>query len=309
TTGVILIDPKTDEQSPFIKCGTDKHGFYKVPLKALSRKWRDVFRQETCFVRGDREIFWEQAKNSKWLARYHIRSVAAGLWLAHPLEPAIRALIFAVYWLVGELAASRQPTGLLKDRFLLLHWLIFEPGSTPETVKAPRSDYPLRSSREIDKKGLWGLSRRPVDSCRYNVRRFIEANEAILRAWHDAVEDVWEATHRGTIDITPDTSTATRLQPTDEHEQPGDIPKPAVAGRPTKRPPLSERAAAVYEILTKLPEHRAMTGPQLIDALVARGIRTEQSTLTSRIVPELRPYGIENVPRKGYHIPLGKRSQ
>jgi len=72
-------------------------------------------------------------------------------------------------------------------------------------------------------------------------------------------------------------------------------------------PILSDAAAGVYEILIAQPFYQGMTGPQLLDALLARGINIEQSTLTSRIIPELEPYGVENAPRKGYRIPENRR--
>lgn len=68
------------------------------------------------------------------------------------------------------------------------------------------------------------------------------------------------------------------------------------------QPALSEHAAAVYDVLIALPVHRALTGPKILNALKRRSIYVEQSTLTSRIIPELKPYGIENAPRKGYRI-------
>jgi len=82
----------------------------------------------------------------------------------------------------------------------------------------------------------------------------------------------------------------------------------ALARLPVERTPaLSAHAAAVYEILLEQPTYRSMTGPELIKALENRNIFTEQSTLTSRIVPELKPYGVENKPRIGYRIPEEKR--
>lgn len=72
-------------------------------------------------------------------------------------------------------------------------------------------------------------------------------------------------------------------------------------------PPLSPQATAVYEILLQLPAHRAMTGRELIAALNARHMPIEQSTLTSRIIPALEPYGVESVPRIGYRIPASRR--
>lgn len=67
-------------------------------------------------------------------------------------------------------------------------------------------------------------------------------------------------------------------------------------------PALSKKAAAVYDILIVLPPHRAMTGRDLVDELRKKRICIAQSTLTSRIIPELKPYGVENARRKGYRI-------
>ena len=79
-----------------------------------------------------------------------------------------------------------------------------------------------------------------------------------------------------------------------------------IGGNPD-RPGLSDTAAAVYEILLGLPEYRAVIGTKLLDALASRGIVIDQSTLTGRVVPELLPYGIENIPRKGYRIRPSER--
>jgi len=74
-------------------------------------------------------------------------------------------------------------------------------------------------------------------------------------------------------------------------------------------PVLSLKQAAVYEMLVEHPPYRGMTGPEIIDELQNRGIFTDQSTLTSRIIPALCPYGIENAPRIGYRIPPTKRPE
>ncbi len=79
------------------------------------------------------------------------------------------------------------------------------------------------------------------------------------------------------------------------------------AGVTPDKPVLSKNAAAVYEFLLEQPPHRGFTGPILLDELHKRGHFFSQSDLTSRIVPELGPYGIENAPRKGYRIPPTER--
>ena len=75
----------------------------------------------------------------------------------------------------------------------------------------------------------------------------------------------------------------------------------------TEREPLSSNARKVYEILIVLPEHEALTGPQILDRLESLGLIIDQSTLTKNILPELRQYGLKNKPRVGYYIPLSCR--
>lgn len=106
-------------------------------------------------------------------------------------------------------------------------------------------------------------------------------------------------------EVSPDTPDEP-AGPTDTIVEPRDDDKPATHPS-SDLPVLSPAAAAVYEILLEVPPHRGMTGPKLLDALEKRGVYTEQSTLTSRIIPELKAYGVEGVPRKGYRIPLSKR--
>lgn len=73
-------------------------------------------------------------------------------------------------------------------------------------------------------------------------------------------------------------------------------------------PSLTTNAAAVYEMLCALPPHRAMLGREIVDALNAEhGTLIDESTLTRRIIPALKPYGIENKRRVGYRITPGKR--
>ncbi len=69
-------------------------------------------------------------------------------------------------------------------------------------------------------------------------------------------------------------------------------------------PPLSPRAFAVRELLRSLPQGKAMTGPDIIAALYERDrtMNMDMSTFTSRIVPELKPYGLRNKPRIGYYL-------
>jgi hypothetical protein len=68
-------------------------------------------------------------------------------------------------------------------------------------------------------------------------------------------------------------------------------------------PTLSANAAAVYEILLALPDYRGLQGPKIVQRLKAeRGISISEEGLRSRLIPELKPYGIENTPRIGYRI-------
>ena len=73
-------------------------------------------------------------------------------------------------------------------------------------------------------------------------------------------------------------------------------------------PPLSKHASAIYEMLCELPGHRAMLGREIIDAIYKKlNILIDESTLTGRLIPELKPYGVENKHRIGYRIPPRKR--
>lgn len=73
------------------------------------------------------------------------------------------------------------------------------------------------------------------------------------------------------------------------------------------KPILSSRASMVYQTLLEQPEYKGITGPELITELGKKGVNIELSELTSRYIPELKPYGVENTPRKGYRIPASKR--
>jgi len=68
--------------------------------------------------------------------------------------------------------------------------------------------------------------------------------------------------------------------------------------------PLSAKACAVLELLKALPAHRGMTGPEILDALMKRNppMLCDQSTLTRRIIPKLKPYGVKNKRGAGYYI-------
>lgn len=82
-------------------------------------------------------------------------------------------------------------------------------------------------------------------------------------------------------------------------------PDPGAPAPPAVQlPPLSPKAAAVRKVLLGLPPDGAMPGPKLLRALGDQTPRVtlSESELTSRIVPELKPWGIENKPRVGYYI-------
>ena len=86
---------------------------------------------------------------------------------------------------------------------------------------------------------------------------------------------------------------------------------PPVVKRRGKTPkPLTDKAAAVLELLQALPPHRGMKGADILDALNKRKppMNFDQSTLTARIIPELKPYGAKNRRGVGYYIDPTMRS-
>jgi hypothetical protein len=67
--------------------------------------------------------------------------------------------------------------------------------------------------------------------------------------------------------------------------------------------PISDKAAAVYELLKTMPEHRGLTGRKIIEELSKKNIFIDQSTLTKNIIPILKKdYGVKSQPRIGYYI-------
>ena len=70
------------------------------------------------------------------------------------------------------------------------------------------------------------------------------------------------------------------------------------------RPPLTTGARAVLEVLQGLKETEAMTGKKILDALANKNepIYIDQSTLTTRIIPALKAYGVQNKKRLGYFV-------
>jgi hypothetical protein len=74
--------------------------------------------------------------------------------------------------------------------------------------------------------------------------------------------------------------------------------------KPKKKLPLSEKAAAVYELLKALPEYKGLTGEKILEKLEKQNppIIFDHSTLTKNIIPELHPYGVKNKRGAGYYI-------
>jgi hypothetical protein len=66
--------------------------------------------------------------------------------------------------------------------------------------------------------------------------------------------------------------------------------------------PLSYKAAAVLTLLENLPVGRALTGKKILGELDKQNIFIDQGTLTKRIIPALKPYGVKNKPRIGYYL-------
>ena len=68
--------------------------------------------------------------------------------------------------------------------------------------------------------------------------------------------------------------------------------------------PLTDKAAAVLELLKALPADRGMKGPDILAALEERKPRMifDQSTLTKRVIPQLKRYGVTNRRGVGYYI-------
>ena len=69
-----------------------------------------------------------------------------------------------------------------------------------------------------------------------------------------------------------------------------------------KHDPLSARARAVLQHLESLPVNTAITGPEIVEWLNEQGDLISESTLTSRVIPELKRFGVKNKRRIGYFI-------
>lgn len=74
------------------------------------------------------------------------------------------------------------------------------------------------------------------------------------------------------------------------------------AESPSDLPILSETAAKTRELLLEQPDDRGLTAPKIVDALAKRDVYTDDSTLRTRYLPELKPYGLEHKKRIGYRI-------
>jgi len=71
----------------------------------------------------------------------------------------------------------------------------------------------------------------------------------------------------------------------------------------SKQVKLSEKTAAVLDLLKDLPPNRGLTGPEILKKLDDQHCHIDQSTLTKYIIPVLKKhYGVENQPRIGYYI-------
>lgn len=90
-----------------------------------------------------------------------------------------------------------------------------------------------------------------------------------------------------------------------------DIPLPNPPARETvvniDEPILSIHASAIYKLLLSQPTHAGMTGAMILTVLSKDGIIIDPGSLTSRYLPELKPYGLENKKRIGYRIPESRR--
>jgi len=68
--------------------------------------------------------------------------------------------------------------------------------------------------------------------------------------------------------------------------------------------PLTPRARAVLALLKSLGPNEALTTKQILDALggLETPIYLDDSTFYSRIIPELKPHGVQNRPKVGYYL-------
>lgn len=67
--------------------------------------------------------------------------------------------------------------------------------------------------------------------------------------------------------------------------------------------PPSKNAEIVFDLLDKLPPYKALTVPEILDAVSKKhGKAWDEKELYDRVFPQLRPWGLENKPRIGYWI-------
>lgn len=79
--------------------------------------------------------------------------------------------------------------------------------------------------------------------------------------------------------------------------------KKAVTDVSPQKPPLGPIASLIYEKLKSLPEHKAMTGPEIADWLNnEHEINLDESTIRTNHLEQLKPYGLYNKKRIGYCI-------
>jgi hypothetical protein len=98
----------------------------------------------------------------------------------------------------------------------------------------------------------------------------------------------------------------TRLDSGDIEASPRLTVKDAVKAKACRKP-LTPDAGQLYEMLCSLPEHKAMTGPKILDWFSeVHGRFIDQGAL-NKILKSLRPYGLDNARRIGYYIPLAVR--
>lgn len=68
-----------------------------------------------------------------------------------------------------------------------------------------------------------------------------------------------------------------------------------------QKPPLGEIAGLIYEKLKSLPEHKAMTLPKISEWLaVDKKIIVDETTIRTKHLPQLDPYGLYHKKRIGY---------
>lgn len=73
----------------------------------------------------------------------------------------------------------------------------------------------------------------------------------------------------------------------------------------TDKPPLGEIAGLIYEKLKSLPEHKAMTLREIADWLSETnesGKAYDETTIRTKHLPQLKPYGLRHKKRIGYYL-------